>query len=578
MDTELTITTERIDDIVLLIEVMKRVKLDELLDRSLRRHKLSQQELSWGWIATIWLAHILSQGDHRKLTVREWVKQAQTTLAAVTGMTIREEDFTDDRLGLLLKRMSKLQTWHAIERDLGQRMMRVYRLKARTVRVDATTVSGYHTGEDGELLQFGKSKDDATLRQVKVMVGALDPLGLPLVTDVVSGEKADDPLYIPAVDRIVKMVMAVGMLFVGDCKMSALNTRAHIHHLGQYYLTPLAMTGKTPTEMAQWVQTALDNEHLLQSVTIPTEQDEEMVLAQGYTRSRVCTATLDEWTGSWEERVFVVHSTSYAKAQRQGLDKRLSTATTALLGLTPAPGPGKRQYREEVALIKAADAILKAHQVEGLLTYRFERQETRTTHYIGRGRGSEQRPTREIVQVRYAISAVTPQEDAIAALRKTLGWRAYVTNAPADILSLEQAVLTYRHEWRIERGFHRLKGAPLSLNPLFVKRDDQIAGLTHLLTIAIRFLTLIEFDVRRNLQDQHEKLVGLHAENPKKATDTPTTERLLKAFERITLTIVHMPGETVYHVTPLSPLQTRILELLGLSPAVYSTLATIRQT
>ena len=60
--------------------------------------------------------------------------------------------------------------------------------------------------------------------------------------------------------------------------------------------------------------------------------------------------------------------------------------------------------------------------------------------------------------------------------------------------------------------------------------------------------------------------------------DTPTTERLLKAFERITLTIVHMPGETVYHVTPLSPLQTRILELLGLSPAVYSTLATIRQT
>ena len=34
---------------------------------------MSQQELSWGWITTIWLAHILSQGDHRKVTVREGV-------------------------------------------------------------------------------------------------------------------------------------------------------------------------------------------------------------------------------------------------------------------------------------------------------------------------------------------------------------------------------------------------------------------------------------------------------------------------------------------------------------------------
>jgi len=164
MSTELTITTERIDDVVLLLEVMKRVELPELLDRSLQRHGLSQQELSWGWITTIWLAHILSQGDHRKVTVRDWVRQAQTTLAAVTGLTIREEDFTDDRLGLLLRRLSKLATWHTIERDLGRNIVRVYRLPTQTVRLDATTVSGYHTGAEGELLQFGQSKDDPTLR------------------------------------------------------------------------------------------------------------------------------------------------------------------------------------------------------------------------------------------------------------------------------------------------------------------------------------------------------------------------------------------------------------------------------
>lgn len=169
---------------------------------------------------------------------------------------------------------------------------------------------------------------------------------------------------------------------------------------------------------------------------------------------------------------------------------------------------------------------------------------------------------------------MTRQEDAIAALHKTMGWRVYVTSAPAEELPLERALLVYRDEWLIERGFHRLKGALLSLDPMFVKRDDQVVGLTNLLSVGVRLLTLIEFVVRQKLKQGREKLVGLHAENPKKGTDTPTTERLLKAFNNITFTIVYLPGQVLQHVTPLTPLQIRILELLGLSPTIYTALAT----
>jgi transposase len=125
----------------------------------------------------------------------------------------------------------------------------------------------------------------------------------------------------------------------------------------------------------------------------------------------------------------------------------------------------------------------------------------------------------------------------------------------------------------IERGFHRLKGAPLSLNPLFVKRDDQVAGLTNLLSIAVRLLTLLEFVVRRQLKQNQEQLVGLIENNPKKGIDNPTTERLLKVFDDVTLNIVHLPGQIIRHVTPLTTLQLHILELLGLSPGVYTQLA-----
>jgi transposase len=170
--------------------------------------------------------------------------------------------------------------------------------------------------------------------------------------------------------------------------------------------------------------------------------------------------------------VVVAHSETYAKTLKRGLERRLSRATAELQALTPAPARGKRQIRDESKLVAAAEAILKARNVVGLLAYTFERQEKRQVRYVGRGRGNPNRPTRETVKVRYQITAVTRQKDAIAALHKTMGWRAYVTNAPAEELTLEQTLLVYRDEWVIERGFHRLKGAPLSIDPMFVKRDD----------------------------------------------------------------------------------------------------------
>lgn len=568
MTPELTITTERIDDFPLVLETMKRLGLPDILDHHLSRHGL-QQGLSWGWVASIWLAHILSQSDHRKLPVQAWVGQAHETLERISGLKISEMDFTDDRLTIVLRRLSQAVTWQGIETELGGNILRVYDLRPERVRLDATTLSGYHAGEAEGLFQYGHSKDDPTLRQVKVMVAALDPLGLPLVTHVVSGEKADDPLYIPAVEQVLKIIEAVGLLFVGDCKMSAVATRAHIHHLGQHYLCPLALTGHTASEMVGWIQAAHDGQHPLQPVYMENEPDPPKLLAQGYEFERLVSAEGQEWT----ERVLVVCSESYAQLLQQGLQQRLDRAVAKLLALTPPPGRGKRQIQDETELVQAAEAILKEQKVEGLLTYTFERQQKHQIKYVGRGRGSPDRPQKVMLTVRYHLTAVIHQAEAIAALQKMLGWRAYVTDTPPEQLTLAQAVLTYRDEWLIERGFHRLKGAPLSLDPLFVKRDDQVIGLTNLLTIGVRLLTLIEFVVRRKLKRNQEKLVGLHAQSLKKGTDNPTTERLLKAFDNMTLTIVHLPGQIIRHVTPLTVLQIRILQLLDLSPTIYTGLA-----
>ena len=71
--TELVVVTERVDDVALLLAQMMHMGLPEILDQHLPRHR-KQKGLSWGWTAVIWLAYILSEGDHRKVAMETYVR------------------------------------------------------------------------------------------------------------------------------------------------------------------------------------------------------------------------------------------------------------------------------------------------------------------------------------------------------------------------------------------------------------------------------------------------------------------------------------------------------------------------
>lgn len=213
--SELVIITERVDDVVLLIGLMMKMGLQKVLDNHIPRH-WKQRELSWGWTTVIWLAYINRYGDHRKVSVRAYIEGMQNTLSQVTGQKVAPLDFTDDSDGCLLKYLSKSKYWHKIESDLNKKTIKIYRLPIDTVRCDATTVSGNHDMTESGLIQFGYNKDSSNLPQFKVMVGALDPLGMPLATEIVSFDKADDGLYRTKIKRIDDSLKRSGLLYEGD--------------------------------------------------------------------------------------------------------------------------------------------------------------------------------------------------------------------------------------------------------------------------------------------------------------------------------------------------------------------------
>jgi transposase len=248
------IQTERVDDVALLMGMMQAQGWPELLGGHL--DQANQRGLSLGWVAVVWLSYIIAVGDHRKVAVQSWVSEHRQSLQALSGQALSGEDFNDDRLSRLLRHLGASDPWSAIERGVNGRSIEVYDLGEDVVRHDATTVSGHHLVSPEGLFQFGHSKDDPSLPQVKVMMSVLDPLGLPLVTRVVSGERADDGLYGAAIAETQALLGRRGLLHVGDSKMSALGTRGQIVQSGDYYLCPLPMTGRTKTELRDWVAAA----------------------------------------------------------------------------------------------------------------------------------------------------------------------------------------------------------------------------------------------------------------------------------------------------------------------------------
>lgn len=569
---------ERIDDLPVLFGLLQQMRIQEIVDAAITPHG-NWEGLSPGWVITIWLMHILSKEDHRMEPVQEWVKNHVITLYRLTGQEVVELDFSDDRLALCLKELSKLEVWQPIEAELGISLLRVYDLKPEVVRLDATVGTVSHNPAEHTLFKVGKAKNGLYETQFKIMLASLDPLGLPIVVNVEPGNAADDPLYVPCYQRVKQIIPEKGLLIVGDSKMSAIGIRGEIVVGEDYYLMPLAWLKDEPDLLEELLNGWSEKEEAATNIFLPqdipedgSEPDPELAIAYGFEVIRSRESVVNGESLIWDERLLVIRSHSYTKTMQEGLSRRLDKAENALKKLTPARSRGKQQIKDEESLLSAIERVEKKYRVQGLFDYTYQQEVTEQQIRAYQGN-----PARTERQVRYQLT-VSRNQDAIAEAEGQAGWRIYASNAPTEKLSLSQAVLAYRDQYLVENIFRRLQGKLLSITPIYVQRDDHAQGLFHLLTLGSRLLALGDYQAHQALAKEgpDTELTGVYRGNSKRGTARPTTERMLMAFDQINLLLI--PSEMsagdqdICFVTPLSPVQERILALLGLPTTLYTSL------
>jgi transposase len=551
---------QRIDDIPLLLAIMAEMEIQKQIDKEVSPHGL-WQGCSVGTMVVLWLSYILTEQDHRLEPVQEWVNNRRRMFNQLLGIELRETDFTDDRLANVLTMLGVEERQAMIDERLNRDWITMYELSTEVTRYDSTTIAVYQEPEEngGGIIGYGHSKDHRPdLAQFKVMLASLD-MGLPLTSQVVNGQRADDKLYLPAYEQVIQTFGHRRFLAVGDSKMGAWETRSQMALGGSWYLCPYREPAARGENITGWIETALQRQDQWQEVTQIDEQSGEIkTIAQVYEWSRQHQAS--DQTGQvvqWEERILVTRST----ALQQGLTRRREKAEgnlhQALHQLQLPPKRGRKRYRTELELRQVVDQLLAKFHLTGLVKVTLTAQKHKD--------GGQ----------RWIVAGFERDQPAWEAMIARLGWQIYVTNVPDQAYDAPQIIHTYRRQPHLERSVSRLKSRNLHIRPLFLHHQQRIVGLTWVLLLALRIIVLIEYRVRRQLQTHNQTIVGLKPGSKTVATQRPTTERILRAFGDITWSTITLADTQHHHLTPLTDTQRHILRLLDLSTDIYERLTAI---
>lgn len=520
--------------------------------------------ISGGQVAVGWLLYILSEADHRLSHVEDWASSRLQTLGAVLGEgKIRSIDFSDDRLGRLLDRYSEDEAWDSFEQTLGSHLLQVYEITPQVegqlsdyqvVRTDSFNAPQFRGVT--ELFTHGYSKQRRSDQPFcKVMISTLDSLTLPLAIEIVKGGGPDVEHYMTNIKRVQNILPQRGNLYVGDSQLGSMGNRLAIHSSGDYYLMPLNRKQCVSAELYGYLEQIEGPVNELPGIF--TANDDKRQAAYFKEVSILLKPQSDTAANNteWTERRILVYSPKYAEGLLRSFSNRLDEAQQAIQNLMISK-KGRKVPKTLEDLHIRKDRIIQQYELEGC----FEITCDQTVEYIKVQRHKDRAAeTREHVTIHLQIK----RNDAfIEKHKQRLGWQVYGTNVPESLIETATLVKCYRDEYRIEHLFDDLINRNTGLLPLFLKKENRIKGLIRLLSVAIRFTALIQYQVRRHLEKNSESINGIYPGNKGRSTTVPTTSMILRAFRGVAIAWMEINNTKFIQMTPLTTIQEKLLKCI----------------
>jgi transposase len=463
---------------------------------------------------------------------------------------IEADQYFDDRLADTLDALFDYGIGD-IDMLITGNMIDVFQIQSQACHNDTTSVSMYGDADNNKTEQsiqvtFGHSKKHRKdLKQFVWSMSVSSDHAFPLFQQAYSGNTADVTTYVEQWQRLIDLLGRRDFLYVGDSKLICHQSMAHIHDNDGFFVAPAPMY----ESYKKVFEDALDS------------HDRQWLIAykQRFNRGFEVPMDFKYEDNDYRFRMIILFDHGLCNRKQKTLQNRIHKTQKAFEQLSGKLNRYKLKSYD--AIDKACSVILKKNQTQPFFTYRIINEPITTYKNKHRGRPSKKVKPEQVtvIQDHFKVELILDQNALDHALSRC-GYYPLLTNQSPEQLSIEEAMLAHKKQYKSEHTFRRAKG-PLNIEPVYLHTPERIEALLLLFKIALQMVVLIERTARKNIRQRD---YGLNNFMPNRAdVRNPRSEYMLKEFEDIVKGELPLPdGNTYGFVSELNTLQRDILSVL----------------
>jgi transposase len=485
---------------------------------------------------------------------------SETTVLNIILPGIAPEEYFDDRLADTLDAIFNFGIGN-LEMLITQNMISEFSIENNICHNDTTSVSTFgdcdnnKTGESIKIT-FGYSKKHRQdLKQFVWSLSVSSDSGFPLFQKAYSGNTADVTTYVEQWHNLIDLLGKRNFLYVADSKLITSDNMAHIHDNEGFFIAPAPMYESYKNTFLE----AIDQHD--QEVLLPYKEQMNRGFDTAFT-------FVSEDTGKeYELRMIILYDHGLAARKTLTLENRVEKTESAFDELNSKLN--KYKLKTEEAIDKACRSILKKNQTNDFFKYEITNEPITTYKNKNRGRQPKNKEFEKIAvtQDNFKI-ALMFDEDAFGEALTYCGYYPLLTNMSDDKLSIEDAMMAHKNQYKSEHLNRRAKSG-YHIEPVYLHTPERIEALLFLFKIALQMVILIERSARQNI-DKRDKGLDNFMPN-RKDVRNPRAENLLAAFQYMVYGETVLPDGNCYgFVSDLTDLQKDILAVLGVPPEYYT--------
>jgi len=474
----------------------------------------------------------------------------EKTVLKVLLPQIEPEQYFDDRLADTLDALFEYGIGD-LDMLITGNMIDVFKIECQACHNDTTSVSMYGDAEKNKNDQsiqvtFGHSKKHRKdLKQFVWSMSVSSDHAFPLFQKAYSGNTADVTTYVEQWQRLIDLLGRRDFLYVADSKLITHQTMAHIHDNDGFFVAPAPMY----ESYKKAFEDALDSH----------EPQWLIPYKERFNRGFEVPMDFKYEDHDYRLRMIILFDHGLCARKQKTLQNRIHRTQSTFENI--AGKLNRYKLKNHDAIDKACSAILKKYHTEPFFTYRIINEPITTYKNKHRGRPSKKNSAEKmaVIQDHFKV-ALTLDPDALDQALSRCGYYPLLTNRSPEQLSIKDAMLAHKKQYKCEHTFRRAKGS-YSIEPVYLHTPSRIEAFLLLFKFALQMVVLIERTARNNIR---EREYGLDNFMPNRVdVRNPRSEYMLKEFEDIVKGELPLPdGNTYGFVSELNALQRDILSVL----------------